>query len=302
MCNFISFFNNTYILKLRIDNVMKNKFSLWCQVIWNVFIFVFLLFVFGNLIQRRVVGISVGAEELFFLILIPIFLLINLKPTFVNIKKLYIKYHENLNDETLSYESETNRYAFMNMYQRLSRRRVCLPLIFPLLSITVLTILLPIISKGVLSWKIVFMMFSHLSMQLAFLPSILIPPIISLKIYFSSRHNLDMLRKIYDHLSTQELEQIDCIKEKQVAYVFTKEFLINWDSSLNIVPLDEIKKIEYIRYFYFLLYGTRLKITCNKKYVIWVYGPSEAEWIERGFLPPSKKTGKKVSFNVQLPN
>ena len=115
MCNFISFFNNTYILKLRIDNVMKNKFSLWCQVIWNVFIFVFLLFVFGNLIQRRVVGISVGAEELFFLILIPIFLLINLKPTFVNIKKLYIKYHENLNDEMLSYESETNRYAFMNM-------------------------------------------------------------------------------------------------------------------------------------------------------------------------------------------
>ena len=181
---------------------MKSRFSLWCQVIWNVFIFVFLLFVFGNLIQRRVVGISVGAEELFFLILIPIFLLINLKPTFVNIKKLYIKYHENLNDETLSYESETNRYAFMNMYQRLSRRRVCLPLIFPLLSITVLTILFPIISKGVLSWKIVFMMFSHLSMQLAFLPSILIPPIISLKIYFSSRHNLDMLRKIYDHLST----------------------------------------------------------------------------------------------------
>ena len=33
-----------------------------------------------------------------------------------------------------------------------------------------------------------------------------------------------------------------------------------------------------------------------------VYGPSEAEWIERGFLPPSKKPGKKVSFNVQLPN
>ena len=51
-----------------------------------------------------------------------------------------------------------------------------------------------------------------------------------------------MLRKIYNHLSTQELEQIDRIKEKQVAYVFTKEFLINWDSSLNIVPLDEIKR------------------------------------------------------------
>ena len=247
-------------------------------------------------------GISVGAEELFFLILIPIFLLINLKSTFINIKKLYIKYHENLNDEAVSYESEINRYAFMNMYQRLSRRRVCLPLIFPLLSITILAILLPIVSKGVFSWEAVFIMFNHFSIQLAFLLSILVPPIISLKIYFSSRHNMEMLRKIYNHLSTQELEQIDRIKEKQVAYVFTKEFLINWDSSLNIVPLDEIKKIEYIRYFYFLLYGTRLKITCNKKYVIWVYGPSEAEWIERGFLPPSKKTGKKVFFNVQLPN
>ena len=281
---------------------MKNKFSLWCQVIWNVFIFVFLLFVFGNLIQRRVVGISVGAEELFFLILIPIFLLINLKSTFINIKKLYIKYHENLNDEAVSYESEINRYAFMNMYRRLSIRRICLVLSLPLLYLVMLAVFLPIASKGVISWKFALELFYNRSMQLAFLPFVLVPSLISLRIYFASRHNIYMLMQIYDRLSVEELENIDSIKEKQMAYVFTKEFLINWDGCLNIVPLKEIKRIEYVGYFYFLIYGTRLRLSCNKKYVIWSYGPSEAEWVERGFLSPKQKAEKSISFNIQLPH
>ena len=280
----------------------NNKKSLWCQVVWNILIFGILLFAFGNLLQRKIVGASAGIEESFFLVLIPIFLIANIKPFFANVRRLYLSYQEISEDETLSHESEANRYAFMGMYQKLSRRRICLSLLFPFLYISALAALLPIVSKGVLSWNSVLILFTHRSIQLAFLPSVLIPTFISLRIYFSSRHNLDMLRQIYDHLSTQEQENIDCIEEKQVAYVFTEEFLINWDGCLNIVPLKEIRKIEYIRYFYFVVYGTRLRITCNKKYVIWTYGPSEAEWIERGFLPPSKSSEKSISFNIQLPS
>ena len=98
------------------------------------------------------------------------------------------------------------------------------------------------------------------------------------------------------------MAKIDSIKERQVGYVFTRKFLINWDGNLNIVPLNEIREIRYIRYFYFILYGTRLRIICNKNYVIWNYGPSEEEWAERGFLPPDKISGRSISINIQLPH
>lgn len=175
-------------------------------------------------------------------------------------------------------------------------------MLLPLLYLVVLAVLLPIASKGVISWESALELFNHRSMQLAFLPFVLLPSLISLRIYFASRHNIYMLMQIYDRLSAEELENIDSIKEKQMAYVFTKEFLINWDGCLNIVVLEEIKKIEYIGYFYFLIYGTRLSISCNKKYEIWSYGPSEAEWVERGFLSPKQKAEKSISFNIQLPH
>ena len=111
-----------------------------------------------------------------------------------------------------------------------------------------------------------------------------------------------MLREIYDSLSAKEMAKIDSIKERQVGYVFTGKFLINWDGNLNIVPLNEIREIRYIRYFYFILYGTRLRITCNKNHVIWNYGPSEEEWAERGFLSPDENSGRRVSINIQLPH
>ena len=278
----------------------KNKFSLWCLVIWNMLIFGVLLFIFGNLLRRNIIGVSTGVEELFFLVLIPIFLAVNIRPAFTNIKKLYISYHENLLDETVNREPEVNRYAFMDMYKSLSRRRIGLLLLVPFLYILVISVLLPILSKGVLSWKSLFVMFTDIRVQIAFLPAVIIPIIISVRVYFLSRYNIYMLEKVYEHL--QEAESIDSIKEKQMAYIFTEEFLINWDGCLNIVPLKEIKKIEYVRYFYFVFYGTRLRINCNKKYLIWNCGPSEAEWIERGFFPPSKKANKKVSFNIQLPH
>ena len=199
-------------------------------------------------------------------------------------------------------KDETERYAFIQMYRRLSIRRICLPLLIPVLYILVLMVLIPIATKGMLTSETVLVMFSQRSTQIAFLPLIVIPILISIKVYSSSRYNLDMLREIYDSLSAKEMAKIDSIKERQVGYVFTRKFLINWDGNLNIVPLNEIREIRYIRYFYFILYGTRLRITCNKNHVIWSYGPSEEEWAERGFLPPDKISGRRVSINIQLPH
>ena len=278
----------------------NNKFSLWCLVIWNVLIFGALLIVFGKLLQRRISGISTGVEELIFLILIPVFILVNIKKVYANIRQLCLSYLGNQENKILKDEAE--KYAFIQMYRRLSIRRICLPLLIPALYILVLVVFIPIATKGVLTKEAVLMMFNQRPMQLAFLPVIVIPVFISIKVYFSSRHNLDMLREIYDSLSGKEMAKIDSIKERQVGYVFTRKFLINWDGNLNIVPLNEIREIRYIRYFYFILYGTRLRITCNKNHVIWNYGPSEEEWAERGFLPPDKISGRSVSINIQLPH
>lgn len=275
----------------------NNNFSLWCLVIWNVLIFGALLVVFGNLVLRRINSVSTGVEELIFLILIPVFILVNIKKVYASIRQLYLSYK---GDKML--KDETERYAFIQMYRRLSIRRICLPLLIPALYILVLMVFIPIATKGVLTKEAVLMMFNKRPMQLAFLPIIIIPVFISIRVYFSSRRNLDMLREIYDSLSAKEMAKIDSIKERQVGYVFTQKYLINWDGNLNIVPLNEIREIRYIRYFYFILYGTRLRITCNKNHVIWNYGPSEEEWAERGFLPPDKISGRSISINIQLPH
>ena len=278
----------------------NNKFSLWCLVIWNVLIFGALLVVFGNLVLRRINSVSTGVEELVFLVLIPVFILVNIKKVYANIRQLCLSYLGNQENKILKDEAE--KYAFIQMYRRLSIRRICLPLLIPVLYILVLMVLIPIATKGKLTSETVLVMFSQRSTQIAFLPLIVIPILISIKVYFSSRYNLDMLREIYDCLSAKEMAKIDSIKERQVGYVFTRKFLINWDGNLNIVPLNEIRGIRYIRYFYFILYGTRLKITCNKNYVIWHYGPSEEDWIERGFLSPDEISGRSVSINIQLPH
>lgn len=279
----------------------KNRFSLWSLVVWNMLILGALLFVLGKLLLGRFIGAPARIEELFFFVLISVFLIVNIKPVFGNVKKLYLSYRESAPDEIVQSESEMERYAFMNMYQKLSRRRICLPLMFPLLSIVALAVLLPILGRGIFSWQSVLMLFEHRSIQLAFLPAVLIPLFISLRVYISSNRNLDMLQQVYNCSQRQELEVIDGIKEKQAAYVFTRDFLVNWDGSLNIVPLKEIKNIEYIKYFYLFIYGTRLRIRCNKKYVIWHYGPSGVEWIERGFILPGGQSEKSVSCEVNLP-
>lgn len=276
----------------------KNRFSLLSLIIWNALIFTTLMFVLLNLLQRVFIEAIFGVEELIFFVLIPILLIINIRVIFINIKKLTLSSRENQDGEMLKIEFKPDRYAFMNMYQKLSMRRICLLLFLPLLFAFVFVGFFSFLSRGHFLWESVHTMFTYRSIFFSFLPVVFIPTFISLKIYLSSRYNIEVLSQIYANLSKEEQEDIDCIKEKQAAYVFTEEFLINWDGCLNIVPLNEIRSIAYINYFYFIIYGTRLKITCNKKYVIWRYGPSEVEWINRGFMKSHGKKGKEVSFDI----
>ncbi len=127
-------------------------------------------------------------------------------------------------DEKPESDTKADRYAFMRMYRRLSKRRICLVLLLPIFYIVVSILLLPIVNKGVISWESALELFYNRSMQLTFLPCVLVPSLISLRIYFASRYNIYMLMQIYDRLSVEELENIDSIKEKQMVYVFTKEF------------------------------------------------------------------------------
>ena len=159
----------------------NNKFSLWCLVIWNVIIFGALFVVFGKLLQRRISGFSTGVEELIFLILIPVFILVNIKKVYANIRQLYLSYK---GDKML--KDETERYAFIQMYRRLSIRRICLPLLIPALYILVLMVFIPIATKGVLTKEAVLMMFNKRPMQLAFLPIIIIPVLSALEYIFQA--------------------------------------------------------------------------------------------------------------------
>ena len=211
----------------------NNKFFLWCLVIWNVLIFGALLVVFGNLVLRRINSVSTGVEELIFLILIPVFILVNIKKVYANIRQLYLSYK---GDKML--KDETERYAFIQMYRRLSIRRICLPLLIPALYILILMVFIPIATKGVLTKEAVLMMFNKRPMQLAFLPIIIIPVFISIRVYFSSRRNLDMLREIYDSLSAKEMAKIYRIIVRQVGFFFTLKYLIMFYGKLNIVPLN----------------------------------------------------------------
>lgn len=210
---------------------------------------------------------------------------------------------ENVNDiePVSSMETGPEPYAFMWMYEALSRRRICMPLLFPLLSVLALVISFSVLSRGAISRSFVLEMFTHPSIQLAFFPAVVIPILISFTLYCSNHRNLDMLRRVYDTCRTEEQLAIDAIKKSDASYVFTSFFLLNWDGGLTIIPLKEIEQIEYVRYFYFFLNGTKLRIRANKTYVIWAHGPAGSEWVARGFSLPSEQSEKKVSYEVNLP-
>ncbi|RRD40898.1 hypothetical protein EII29_00145 [Leptotrichia sp. OH3620_COT-345] len=276
----------------------NKKMGLWSTVIWNLTLFGIVIILFIYFLLRYINKGLNTPEEYIFLIVIGLFIIANINPTFKNIKKIYLYYKEE-REEIFICEC-----SFMKMYQKLSLRRMFLALILPLAMIlaTLLTFLIfanQIFSRREMlhSWTFIFSIIP----KDFFMVIIILSFFLFLKIYLIQKYNIELLFKIYDTATQEEIEILDSIQEKRHGYVFTKNFLINWDGFLNIIPLKEIKEIKYIKYFYLVVYGTRLRIKSDKKYTIWAHGPSEDEWIERGFLSPQKKSGKSINMDINIP-
>ncbi|MDO4689717.1 MAG: hypothetical protein Q4A58_00245 [Fusobacterium sp.] len=282
----------------------NEKLGLWTLVIWNLTIFGILTVLFIKLLLRFESKALVAQEEYIILAMIGIFIIVTIKPTFNNIKKLYLHYKVDINEEE-NKEIFIYDYAFMKMYQKLSLRRMFLSIMIPFLFVftSIVIIYVSLFSSGAYSireafnfWEPAFSIIPKRTLILVIAGALFL----FFKIYSGQKYKEKLLFKIYDTATEEEIKILDSIEEKKYSYVFTKEFLINWDGTLNIIPLKEIKEIKYVKYFYFLIYGIRLRIKANKKYIIWVHGPSEDEWIKRGFLSADKRTGKSVSMDINL--
>lgn len=283
----------------------NEKFGLWSLVIWNLTIFSILIVLFIKLLLKYLSQSLGTPEEYIILAALGIFLIVSTKPTFKNIKKLYLCYRTDINEKKQQ-EIFIYDYAFMKMYQKLSLRRMFLSIILPFLFVftSIIIIYVSLFSSGAYSLREVFD-FRELAFSIIPKGTLIIVIVGALflffKIYSGQKHKEKLLFKIYDTATEEEIKTLDSIQEKQYGHVFTKEFLINWDGTLNIIPLKEIKDIKYIKYFYFLIYGTRLRIKGNKKYTIWVHGPSEDEWIKRGFLSADQSSEKSVNMDINIP-
>lgn len=82
----------------------------------------------------------------------------------------------------------------------------------------------------------------------------------SIRMYIAKERNMKRLYQIYRSADEEEIRAVDTIREGRPAFVFTKEYMVNWDGSLHIIPLKEIETIMYRAYFYLLIYGTKLVV------------------------------------------
>lgn len=264
-----------------------SKFNLWSLIIWNLLIFILLSIFFFQQIQESMQKNwrFSSFEELLFLVFMGVFLFITALASIRNILKLRLFYTK---EGEISEEKEIFAYDFFKMYQKLSTKRILAISIFPILSISILAVITFIaIHSSYFSdeFALEFMenVWSHIYLYLLVsFPCFFL----FIKSLLAKIHNISMLRKVYDCASREEIFAINNIQEKTVCYVFTKEYLVNWDGFLNIIPLREIKTIEFKKYFYVLWYGTRLVLRekTGKKHTIWSYGPNGEEWIKRGFF------------------
>ncbi|MDO5089823.1 MAG: hypothetical protein Q4D53_08550, partial [Leptotrichiaceae bacterium] len=120
----------------------NEKLGLWSTVIWNLTLFGIIIIVFIKLLLRCINEGLGTPEEYIIFILIGLFITVNIKSTFKNIKKLHLYYKgENINEKKQK-EIFMCEYGFMKMYQKLSLRRMFLLIILPLIFISVSTIII----------------------------------------------------------------------------------------------------------------------------------------------------------------
>lgn len=283
----------------------KQRLGLWFDGLWSGSLYLGFVFLLIKMVIGVIQGDIKDLEIYPAILLLLVLLLSTIKGVTGNIRKLYLSYHDNEREEEESGAIYTiSKYNFMEMYRKLSNRRILVVGLAPLIMNLSLMLALPIASKGKISYGLVFgswqVFFTFMPIKFFILIMTLFA-LFSIKIFACKLANIEKLQYIYENASQAEIREIDQISEKQYAYVFTKDFLLNYDGFLNIIPLKEIKTINYVSYFWGMVSGTRLKIWGDKKYTLWAFGPAESEWIKRGFLKAGQGKEKNVKMVVHGP-
>lgn len=286
-----------------------NKRELYFLIIWNILIFLGLsTSLIFNLLNKKENFSDI--REYAFLIVIGIILLISLITIIKKVKLL--KTFSNKSDNLIkTSEKEIYDYKFLNMYKKLVHKRMLVifaPILFSFVIIIFLYIAIAtskIQNKDDEITSLLYMEGSRIFFVTLF-PCL----IIFLIIYISSAHKIRMFQKVYDFVSREELNVLDETESltefysPKPKYVFTRKFFINWDGFLNIFTLEEIEKVEYKKYNYLLIDGTKLVIHLKngKRKTIRYAGPDENEWKNRNFIVEKKANIQgKVDYNINLP-
>lgn len=289
------------------DNNRKHKRDLYFLIIWNIFIFLGLsIFLFYSLLNKKVDFSDI--REYIFLVLIGFILLISLITIIKKIKLL--KVFSNKSDNIIkTSEKEIYTYKFLNMYKKLVYKRM-LVIFAPILFSLVIAIFLYIATSKIQNRNEEIVSLIYMGGKITFFITLLPCLVIFLIIYISSSQKIRMLQKVYDFASKKEVNDLDEIESltelhsPKPKYIFTRKFFINWDGSLNILILEDIEKVEYKKYNYFFIYGTKLLIYLKngKRKKICYAGPDENEWRKRNFIVKKNSNFEgKVDYNINLP-
>ena len=285
----------------------KHKRDLYFLIIWNILIFLGLsIFLFYSLSNKKVNFSDI--KEYIFFIIIGFILLISLITIIKKIKLL--KVFSNKSDNIIKTpEKEIYTYKFLKIYKKLVYRRM-LVIFAPILFSFMIIIFLYTVTSKMQNRNEEIASLIYMGGKITFFIILLSCLVIFLIIYISSSQKIRMLQKVYDFASKEEVNHLDEteslteLHSPKPKYIFTRKFFINWDGSLNIFILEDIEKIEYKKYNYFFIYGTKLLIYLKngKRKKICYAGPDENEWRKRNFIVKKNSNFEgKVDYNINLP-
>lgn len=287
------------------DNNRKHKRDLYFLIIWNIFIFLGLsIFLFYSLLNKKVDFSDI--KEYIFFIIIGFILLISLITIIKKIKLL--KVFSNKSDNIIkTSEKEIYTYKFLKIYKKLVYRRM-LVIFAPILFSFVIVIFLYIATSKIQNRNEEIVSLIYMGGKITFFITLLPCLVIFLIIYISSSQKIRMLQKVYDFASKEEINDLDETESltelHSPKHIFTRKFFINWDGSLNIFILEDIEKVEYKKYNYFFIYGTKLLIhlKSGKRKNICYAGPDKDEWRKRNFsVKKNSNIEGKVEYHINSP-
>lgn len=271
----------------------SSKLSLWSSAIWTftwvIAAFVLLIVSINSLINS---GFQ-NFESLVFVLGLFIFLIYILIVNIKQIKALRKKYYSsNTATQSLVVEKLSCEQWFYEKYRQLSIKRCMCICIFPFLSLLVVIVVFLFAVVRLDDWEsrvsfTIDLFLKDFSVYL-YITSIFLIFSLVFVLWLSLRvsRNLRLLKEMYEYADSEDCTQLEHIAVGGFAFVFTKTYFLNWDGTLHVVRLKDIKQIQYKKYYWYFITGTRLVImdSFGRKYTIMEYGPSVEEWRKHGLL------------------